>query len=780
MRSILSACFVVLLSGYSFAQSHAPLEPNGKLPSFFYNPSHVLVNQEIGKRNAAGDVVDAKEEAFIREMSYFAQQRMISGIVLFNDSLSSYVSRVAKVLLKDDTATFNKLHFYVYKSPDPNAYTSATGNILITVGLLGQLDNEAQLAFILAHEITHYRQAHMLKGYLNREELKEQSSTTPSYLLLSSYYSYNQEQELEADQLGFELYKKSPYSVREALRSFDVLDYSDLPFDDMPFDTTFFNKDYMTIPSGYFMKEVDPIYSDDNYEDRNSTHPNVRKRRMALMTEVDTVKNAGTHLYVVSKDDFLSVRETSRYEMCRLYLIERNYPGAIYSSYMLLQRHPNDLYLQKIIGHSLYEIAAYNQTSAASGYYNPYLNYDYFSSGGRYSGLKRGGYYRIPDFKDYPGQQQQLYHLFHEIEADELTVLALSYNWRLHTSDPADRFQQALCDSLFIMLVNKQNLHMSYFSTITPDEAKEQYRKDSLQRVAETGETGDSKYSRMDKFRLNSQKERFTKFAFVELLKDTAFAGRFKYYTDHRNSLVSTGEDASWYGTRSKKEREQEDKELESYGYGVQKVIVVSPDYEKYTQLDRKEQSEQDFMASEKGQENLGATIKAQAGASGVDCILLSAFSMDSLDGDAFADLAVLNEWFYERIQHGSNGYATTINNQAQVDSIIAKYGTRYVMFTGVEVEYRKKIQRPVLFAISCLAVVPAVRAFIPRNNMSYDAAILDIKTGEVVAIRHKTFLKGKEAENTQEFYKQLFDKMHKVKRPKADGKPVTEAERGM
>ena len=782
MRNILSVSLALLLSAFSFAQSHAPLEPKGKVPSFFCNPSHVLVNKEIDQRNAKGDVVDEKEEAFIREMSYFAQQRMISGIVLFNDSLSLYVSKVAAVLLKDDTATLNKLHFYVYKSPDPNAYTSATGNILITVGLLAQLDNEAQLAYILSHEITHYRQGHMLKGYLNREELKEHSSTTPSYLLLSSYYSYNQEQELEADQLGFELYKKSPYSTKEALRSFDVLDYSDLPFDDITFDTTFFNKNYMTIPAGYFMKEVDPIYSDDNYEDRNSTHPNVRKRRMQLMTEVDTVKNGGTHLFVVSKDNFLSVRETSRYEICRLYLLERNYPGAIYSAYMLLQRHPNDPYLKKIIGHALYEIAAYNQTSSGSGYYNPYLMYDFFSGGGgRYSALKRGGYYRIPDFKDYPGQQQQLYHLFHEIEPDELTVLALSYNWEIHKADPKDNFQQALCDSLFIMLVNKQNLHLSYFSTITPDEAKEQFRKDSLQRVAETGETGDSKYSRMDKFRLNSQKERFTKFAFVEMLKDTEFVSRFKYYTDHRSSLVSSGGDMPWSNdNQTKKERKAEEKENENYGLGIQKVIVVSPDYEMYRQLDRKEQSEQDYTVSENGQSNLGTTVKKEATAAGMDCVMLSAFSMDSLDGDAFSDLAILNEWFYERMQHGSGGYATTMNNQAQVDSIIAKYGTRYVMFTGVEAEYKKKIQHPFWFGVSCLAVVPAIRAFIPRNYVTYDAAVLDLKTGEVISIKHEFRKKGKEWENTSSFYNRLFTKMHKTKKPRTDGKPVTEEERGM
>ncbi|CAN5263313.1 hypothetical protein BH09BAC5_BH09BAC5_07370 [soil metagenome] len=782
MRKIFFLFSSLLISAFSFAQSHEPLEPNGKLPPFFYNPSHELVNAELGIRQAQGKAVNEKEEAFIREMSYYAQQRMISGIVLFNDSLSAYVARVAAVILKDDTATLNQLHFYVYKSPDPNAYTSATGNILITVGLLAQLDNEAQLAFILSHEITHYRQGHMLKGYLNREELKEHSSTTPSYLLLSSYYSYNQEQELEADQLGFELYKKSPYSPREALRSFDVLDYSDLPFDDMPFDTTFFNHDYMVIPAGYFMKEVDPIYSDDNYEDRNSTHPNVRKRRMALMTEVDTVKNAGTHLYVVSKDDFLAVRETARYEICRLDLIERNYPGAIYSSYMLLQRHPDDIYLQKIIGRALYEVTAYNQTSGGSGYYNPYLMYNIFGAGGggKYASLKRGGYYRIPDFKDYPGQQQQIYHLFHEIAPDELTVLALSYNWGLHKKDPADKFQKSLCDSLFIMLVNKQNLHLSYFSTITPDEAKAQFTKDSLQRVTETGETGDSKYSRMDKFRLNSQKERFTKFAFVETMKDTDFVNEFKYYTDHRSSLVTNGNVKSWYDQTTKKEREAADKENESYGFGIQKILVVSPDYEMYKQIKRKTEAEQDFSISETGQENLGTTIKESAAAESVDCILMSAFAMDSTDGNTFTDLAVLNEWFYERMQHGTGGFARTMNNQAQVDSIVKKYGTRYVMFTAVETEYRKNIQHPVLYGISCLFVVPAIRAFIPRTNMTYDAVIMDMTTGEVVNIKHTYKHKGKEAENTKNYYHTLFNKMHRAKKPQTDGKPVTEEERGM
>jgi len=163
--------FIALLfASPLFAQTQVQsLQPCGKVPAFFHCPSQIGVDQQIENRKRSGNPMDAKEEQFTREMSYYAQQRTMTGMVLFNDSLSNYVSKVAGVLLREDTALFHQLHFYVYKDPSLNAFTSATGTILVTVGLLAQLENEAQLAFILAHEITHYKQQHMLKGFLNRE-----------------------------------------------------------------------------------------------------------------------------------------------------------------------------------------------------------------------------------------------------------------------------------------------------------------------------------------------------------------------------------------------------------------------------------------------------------------------------------------------------------------------------------------------------------------------------------------------------------------------------------
>jgi beta-barrel assembly-enhancing protease len=767
---------ILFISALALAQPAAPvrvgpLQPAGKLPASFTTPSHLIAQQEAERRKAAGDPMDEGEMEFTTEVNYYSQQRLTSGLILYNDPMSNYITDVARLLLKDDTALFNKLRFYVYKTPEPNAFTSATGVIMITVGMLAQVDNEAQLAYILSHEIMHYKQKHMLKGFRKREKLEEQTGNAPSYMWSRSYFQFTREHELEADAMGFDLFSKSNYRAHEALRMFDVLEYSDLPFDDMTFDTLWFNRGDMKIPGGYFRKEVDPIYSDDNYEDRNSTHPNVRKRRMALISSVDSVSEEGRQLYLVSKEKFIQFRERSRYEVCRLHMLVRDYPEAIYCAYMLLQKHPDDIYLEKMIGYALFNLTSYSQTkSQGNMFFDPsqmFMNY----RGGRYSRLSTGGYYRLPNWEKMTGQQQQLFHLFYKLEPDELTALTLTYNWDLYRADTTDRFQAQICDSLFSMLVFKQNLPRSYFSTISAEAARQKLREDSIQRAKDVGETGDSKYSRLDKFKLNSDKERFVKFAFVDLLKDSLFLERFNYYTSQRTSFVDPDETPEWLLRRgmSKKEKEEWEKYREESGYEIDKLLVICPEYETYQQKKRKERElNQDYAASELGQVSLCGVIRREASAEGVQTIVLSPFEMDSLDTDSFAAMATLNEWFFERLRHGNNRYTMTLNNKRETDSIAALYNVRYIMFTAVESATRKRIQRPVLYTVTCVIFPPALyKLFIPQVRYQFESAVLDLKTGEVVYYDYETKRKGKEKEQTNKYYNKLFKKLKAKKLPK-------------
>lgn len=57
-----------------------------------------------------------------------------------------------------------RFHFSVVWDASPNAFALPNGQVYVHTGLLARLDNEAQLAAILAHELTHVTRRHMLEA----------------------------------------------------------------------------------------------------------------------------------------------------------------------------------------------------------------------------------------------------------------------------------------------------------------------------------------------------------------------------------------------------------------------------------------------------------------------------------------------------------------------------------------------------------------------------------------------------------------------------------------
>ncbi len=83
------------------------------------------------------------------------------GAVYLDESLNSYLDRVGKsVLPKDGTPERVEWRFHVLRDPLANAFALPNGSIYVNLGLLALLDNEAQLAAVLAHEVTHVLNRH--------------------------------------------------------------------------------------------------------------------------------------------------------------------------------------------------------------------------------------------------------------------------------------------------------------------------------------------------------------------------------------------------------------------------------------------------------------------------------------------------------------------------------------------------------------------------------------------------------------------------------------------
>ncbi|MBI3235506.1 MAG: M48 family metalloprotease, partial [Bacteroidetes bacterium] len=236
--------FYFNVTGQDF-DNYKPLKCKGAVPEDFKKYASEKYDQESKKIDESKDKKRSQkrsEKRFTLNSSFQITDLLFSGRVLFGDPTTAYINKIADVLLKDDQELRSKLRFYVIKSDVVNAFTTQEGIIFINLGMLAQVNSEAELAFVISHEIGHYAKNHVLQGYLEKEKIKKGRGEYSKMELkdrIEEFYRYSKENESEADQWGYELYKKSNYSSEAISKLFDVLLYSYLPFDEIEFNFDF-------------------------------------------------------------------------------------------------------------------------------------------------------------------------------------------------------------------------------------------------------------------------------------------------------------------------------------------------------------------------------------------------------------------------------------------------------------------------------------------------------------------------------------------------------------
>lgn len=157
------------------------------------------------------------------------------GGVYDDPELQAYVDKIGRRLLAQSNMADRDFTFTVVDSPDINAFATPGGYVYINRGLLAFLDNEAELAGVLGHEIGHVTARHS-----GRQRAAGVASTATSITLLiltgsgdlaeaSSMYGaelisgYGREMELEADGLGAEYMHKAGYDTEHLLEVIGVL-----------------------------------------------------------------------------------------------------------------------------------------------------------------------------------------------------------------------------------------------------------------------------------------------------------------------------------------------------------------------------------------------------------------------------------------------------------------------------------------------------------------------------------------------------------------------------
>src|ERR1044072_7518067 len=138
--------------------NYQPLKCTGIIPEDFRTLSQVKFEQDVKEeaKNSKNHAVNSSKQDFLLETNYIIDELLLSGKVLFGDTVTQYVNAVADRVLVNQPELRGKLRFYCLKSSEANAFSTNQGIVFITLGLIAQLENEAQLAFVISHEVEHY------------------------------------------------------------------------------------------------------------------------------------------------------------------------------------------------------------------------------------------------------------------------------------------------------------------------------------------------------------------------------------------------------------------------------------------------------------------------------------------------------------------------------------------------------------------------------------------------------------------------------------------------
>jgi predicted Zn-dependent protease len=131
-----------------------------------------------------------------------------------------------------------EIRIYIVNRSDFNAGTYPNGAMEIWTGLLLRVENEAQLAFVLGHELTHFENRHALKRFESERDTAGALAVFSVLTAQATYglagdlagigaagglLSYSRAQEAEADNGGFDLAVAHGYDPRQAAAIWQAL-----------------------------------------------------------------------------------------------------------------------------------------------------------------------------------------------------------------------------------------------------------------------------------------------------------------------------------------------------------------------------------------------------------------------------------------------------------------------------------------------------------------------------------------------------------------------------
>lgn len=549
--------FTLYYSSFSFSQvnfdNYQTLKAGGEIPEDFTTETYVKLKEDI--KEGSDELKGSKEKLFFENINYAIDGILHSGYVVYGDEVSSYLEKIVNKLLKSERKLKSEIRVYTLKSNTVNAFSTDQGILFVTTGLLSQVTSEAQLALILAHEISHYTEHHVVESYAWKSKNRNAARNVEKMSI------YSKDKEFDADKIGLKWYNKAGYSKDEILPTFDVLMYSYLPFDEVEIPYSYFTQNGYYFPNSYYPKDIYEIKAVDDEDDSESSHPNIKKRKRAMSDEIEQFSKWGDKANPLGEELFLRVRDIARFESVRNDVIEAKFADALYSIYLLEDKFPNSIYLKRMKAQSLLGLLVYKYNGDISKTLNSKSKLE--------------------------GAVGSVHHMLKKFKKQELTPFVLFKLYNLTKENPEDEEIKAIWDAGLKLLAEYEKFDPDNYSDMTFSEASEKFyleiEKKQKQDTTEVIEQKikKSKYDRIKSSSHSSSVAAFdsTKY-YLYGMNEVFESNLFKVnYNEFRDKFEEQEERIEAYQKLSDKEKRAYDKSHSSnwLNMGVKEILVVEP-----------------------------------------------------------------------------------------------------------------------------------------------------------------------------------------------------------
>lgn len=695
---------LLLFVGTSFAQvdfdQYSTLVAKGKIPEDFTKLTYNKLKDDL--KEGRSELRKSQEKVFFEGTNYAIDEILHSGLVVYGDEITNYITEIADKLLKNDYKLRTKLRFYTLKSNTSNAFSTDQGIVFVTTGLIAQLSSEAQLAFVLAHEISHYTEKHVVASY----EWRTKNSNDSRIERLSQY---SKDKEFDADALGIKMYHEAGYSDEEIFTAFDVLMYSYLPFDEIELPKTYYNSKQLFIPTSLFPDKKFEIRAVEDYDDENSSHPNIKKRKENAEEVVGKYSNWGKQKQFLGDARFKTIRNIARFETVRSDVIDANFGDALYSIFILEKEFPKSIYLSRMKAQTWMNLMLYKAENISSK--------------------------TIDKSNELEGESAAMHFFLRKLNKEALLTLSLREVYNIKKKYPNDEEINAIYNKLVKDLYNTNKFKIENYSKKTFSEAAEDFilakSEPNKEVPAETETKKGSKYDRIKNKKNLDNAENFdsTKF-YLYGISDIISDSNFLSLNDKYKAIASEKEkEKARYDALSKKEKKAFDKqkEAEDNYHGISEYIVVEPMVQSY------KKGRVNNVKSEKLEARFSEAIEYSAQKANVTVHAIDSRTLEKKGTQGFNERSILISLLNQLSQE--NKLDVFPVDYQLLKTIQENYGTSKVLFSLVQHEYDAEIEAGAI--VGSVILIPILFVYIPvgilsGNNTELSILVLDLEKGTV------------------------------------------------